>query len=142
MDIYGQAFVGGGKKPSGSITIRSNNTYDVTDYATAVVNVPAPTPTSYKVVLITTNTRTYPDITITINGGTWWSTSYTSNYLTTTVGVNGTITFTLDAYAYVYVNGARKVSGPNTYNYTVTKDTFIAISGTESEYTYANIGTY
>lgn len=32
----------GGKKPSGSITLTQNQTYDVTNYASAVVNVPIP----------------------------------------------------------------------------------------------------
>ena len=39
--------ISGGSTPTGSITITSNGTYDVTTKATAVVNVPAPTPTVY-----------------------------------------------------------------------------------------------
>lgn len=37
----------GGITPSGSISITSNGTYDVTTKATAVVSVPTPTPTGY-----------------------------------------------------------------------------------------------
>lgn len=47
MSIINQVVKGGGTTPTGSISITSNGTYDVTDKASAVVNVPTTAPDYY-----------------------------------------------------------------------------------------------
>ena len=47
MAIFNQV-VSGGKKPTGTISITTNGTHDVTDYASANVNVPTSAPAMYR----------------------------------------------------------------------------------------------
>lgn len=78
-DSSGKAIVGtasGGITPTGTISITSNGTHDVTQYASANVNVPTPTPTIQSLSVTENGTYTAPSgvdgyspITVNVSGG-------------------------------------------------------------------------